>query len=222
MERRAETSRSTLRTLTVRILFTVLAWAVLLSLVSWLFVALGWYLLALLWRRELMIPQGVASTVQALGAVLLWALVIFTGQLLWAKFNFVRYFKRNRRRLEPLRKSAPLPSWGEMTLVPPCPPVTAGTGDLSALSRRRRRLLPVPGRGSPFQLLSAATTLSLHGDLTGAMSALRLVISDPRTPHLVRQVAACRLAWLLNSFGHDRLARRLASHFNLTAGDEST
>lgn len=222
MGRRAETSKSTHRTLTAQILFTVLAWTILLSLVSWLFVAVGWYLLALLWRRELLIPQGAASTVRALGLVLLWGLIIFIGQLLWAKFNFARYFKRNRRRLDPLAKSAALPSWAEMTLVPPCPPMTASTEDLPALSRRRRQLLPVPGRGSPFQLLSAATMLSLHGDLTGAMSALRLVISDPGTPHLVRQVAACRLAGLLNSFGNDRLARRLASHFNLTAGDERT
>lgn len=218
MKGKAETSRSSPRVLTVQMLFTVLAWTVLLSLLSWLLVAVGWYLLALLWRRVLLIPRSVALTVRALGLVLLWALIIFIGQLGWTKFNFARYFKRNRRKLELLENGAPLPSWAEIRLAPPRPPITTGSEDLPVLSKYRRKTSPTPSKCSPAQLLSSAALPSLHGGLIGVISVLRLGINGPEVPHFMRQVAACSLASLLSMFGHDRLERRLASHFHLNTG----
>lgn len=203
-----------------QLVFTVVGWAVLSIFVGWVLTAVGWYLLAVLWRRELFVPSSVASTAYSVALVLLWAAIIFLLQSAWAKFNFARYFQRNRRRVDPLADHVPPPlSWAEITVSPSHSGANAEATTASKPGIDVRWIAITPANSSPTRLLSEAASLSMRGDYVRAMSLLRLVIGHPEAPFFARQVAACRLSRLLSITGHNRLAQRLAIHFCLK-GDE--
>lgn len=99
------------------IFLTSIAWSVLLFLIGWVLAAIGWYLLASLWHHELFVPESVESTAVAVILVTLWGVVVFVLSLVWAKFNHTRYFKHNKRKLEPPAIQAEPLAWSEMILA---------------------------------------------------------------------------------------------------------
>lgn len=81
---------------------TLGAWTVFVLAIIWLLAAIGWYLLARLWRQELFVPDAVSSIVGVGIITLLWAVLLGCSALLWANYHKQRYYKSNRRQLLPL------------------------------------------------------------------------------------------------------------------------
>lgn len=162
---------------------TVAAWAALGAAAAWTAAAAGWMLLALLWRRELFVPEAARSTAAALALAAGWALAVFVGFRLWARHNYRRYYLRNRRRLEPLPPGAPAQGWAEAVLTAQG---TLATRSRAAALRCRRD----PRGASAARLLSEAAVLMRESDPRSAAGLLRLALSDPRAGPAVRGSAA--------------------------------
>ena len=161
---------------------TAAAWAALATAAAWVAAAVGWVLLARLWRQELFVPRAAWATASTLALVAGWALLVFLGFRWWARYNYRRYYLRNKRRLEPMPLSAPRPGWAEAVL-------TAGGAVLkrsrSALFRSKKDPRDLPA----VRLLSEAAVLIREHDARSAAGLLRLVISDPGVSPAVRRSA---------------------------------
>ncbi|WP_338835934.1 hypothetical protein [Neomoorella thermoacetica] len=166
---------------------TSLAWAALAGAAAWVAAAVGWVLLARLWRQELFVPDAARATASTLALVVAWALVVFLGFRLWARYNYRRYYLHNKRRLEPVPMSAPRPGWAEAV-------VTAGgvvmKRSRAALLRSRRDPSTIPAA----RLLSEAAVLIRENDRRSAAGLLRLALSDPGADPAVRKSAMRLLA----------------------------
>ncbi len=93
--------------------FTSLAWIIIMALGLWVIASVGWYLLFLLWRKELLIPAAMPMTAIALFYIFLFAFIITVLLYLWARINYFVYYQRNRRIITPLNMEAPLFDWSE-------------------------------------------------------------------------------------------------------------
>ncbi len=93
--------------------FTSLAWLIIMALGLWVMASIGWYLLFLLWKKELLIPAAISMTVIALFYIILIAFIIFVSLYLWTKINYFTYHKKNRRKIFPLKTEAPVFDWSE-------------------------------------------------------------------------------------------------------------
>ncbi|HHP50500.1 MAG TPA: hypothetical protein ENM97_01105 [Moorella mulderi] len=102
-------------------LLTLGAWGILVIALLWILAAVGWYLLARLWVRELFVPEAVSITVFAILLATLWAVLLGWGMLLWSLYHYHLYHRHDRRRLAPLALRAPRLPWQELRVVPPCP-----------------------------------------------------------------------------------------------------
>ncbi|MGQ9512061.1 hypothetical protein [Thermodesulfitimonas sp.] len=102
-------------------LLTLGIWGILAGALTWILTAVGWYLLARLWLRELFVPQAVFTTVFVVLLATLWAVLLGWAAFLWSLYCYHRYHRRNRRHLVPLALRAPLLPRQEFSLRPPCP-----------------------------------------------------------------------------------------------------
>lgn len=96
-----------------KVIPTSIAWAVFISLVGWVVLALGWWLIANLWWHELIIPGSVMATVRAIFLICSWGVVVYGFFIFWANYNYKQYFKKNKRAYIPLATEAPPLSWSE-------------------------------------------------------------------------------------------------------------
>ncbi|NHM28085.1 hypothetical protein G7K71_14070 [Desulfofundulus sp. TPOSR] len=166
---------------------TAVVWTALITAAAWVVAAAGWVLLARLWRQELFVPDAAQVTASTLALVMVWALAVFLGFRLWARYNYRRYYLRNRRRLEPVPVSAPRPGWAEVV-------VAAGGAVVkrsrAALLRARRGPSGLPAT----RLLSEAAVLVREGDRRAAAGLLRLAVSNSAADVAVRESAMRLLA----------------------------
>ncbi len=93
--------------------FTSLAWIVIMALGLWVIASVGWYLLFLLWRKEVLIPAAMPMTAIALFYIFLFAFIITVLLYLWARINYFVYYQRNRRKITPLKIETPVFDWSE-------------------------------------------------------------------------------------------------------------
>ncbi|GEM_PF-73305 len=96
--------------------FTSLAWIIIMAFGLWVIASIGWYLLFLLWQKELLIPAAVPMTVIALFYIFLFACIITILLFLWTKFNYLIYHKKNKRNIIPLKLEAPVFDWLEAVI----------------------------------------------------------------------------------------------------------
>lgn len=178
---------------------TLGAWALLVLAVTWVLGAVGWYLLAHIWWRELFVPGAVFSTVLAILIATLWAVFLGWWMLLWSRYHYYRYYRRNRRQLSPPALRAQPLLWKESVLSPPCPSVSA--------TLVRSPLMPLKRHASVASLFSRAAQLAEKGDLTQAVGLLRQVLAVEDAPSLLRVAAASRLGKILAGMGEERLAK---------------
>ncbi|MDI6604340.1 MAG: hypothetical protein QME35_04295 [Thermoanaerobacteraceae bacterium] len=80
---------------------TLGAWTLLFLSIIWVLGAIGWYLLARLWLKELFVPSAVYPTVIAVFVATLWAMLLWCSALLWSRYHYYRYYQRNHRQLLP-------------------------------------------------------------------------------------------------------------------------
>lgn len=188
---------------------TLGAWSLLGLAVTWALGAVAWYLLARLWWRELFVPGAVFSTVLAVLIATLWAVFVWWWALLWSRYHYHRYYRRNKRQLVPPALRAQRLLWQESLLSPPCPSVSA--------VRTRSTLMPLKQHASVASLFSRAAQLAEKGDLTRAVGLLRQVLAAEDAPPLLRVAALLRLGKLLSRMGEERLAQ---SFFSLAQTDK--
>ncbi|MCL6580005.1 MAG: hypothetical protein K6U08_00080 [Firmicutes bacterium] len=101
------------------LVLTSLAWAALATATGWVLVALGWWLLARLWLRELLVPQAVEATARMTLLLLAWALAVRVLVSAWCRRERLRYHLPDRRRLraEELLRAGGRPwPWAECVL----------------------------------------------------------------------------------------------------------
>ncbi|MDI6711274.1 MAG: hypothetical protein QME76_11450 [Bacillota bacterium] len=178
---------------------TLGAWTLLVLAVTWALGAVGWYLLARLWWRELFVPGAVFSTVLAVLIATLWAVFLWWWALLWSRYHYYRYFRRNKRQLAPPALRAQRLLWQESLLSPPCPSVSA--------TRARSTFMPLKRHASVVSLFSRAAQLAEKEDLIRAVGLLRQVLAAEDAPPLLRVAALLRLGKLLSRMGEERLAK---------------
>jgi len=92
------------------LVLTSLAWAALAAATGWVLVAFGWWLLARLWLRELLVPQAVEATARMTLLLLAWALAVRVLASAWCRRERLRYHLTDRRQL---RKEGLLRAGGE-------------------------------------------------------------------------------------------------------------
>jgi hypothetical protein len=95
------------------VVLTSLAWVLMAGALSWVLVAVGWWSLANLWLRELLVPHAVRSTAVVFALVLAWSLVVAGLTAAWADHNLRRYHRRERRRVLEVEaaRGRPAPTW---------------------------------------------------------------------------------------------------------------
>jgi hypothetical protein len=98
----------------LQFIVTVGIWAVFIAAFVWILGAVGWYLIATLWLKELFISNEVYSTVLTAFAVLLWATLLLVIALLWARYNYRHYYLHNKRKLLPIKMDVPPIPWEEI------------------------------------------------------------------------------------------------------------
>ena len=101
-----------------RTISTFIAWAFFISLVGWVWVALGWWLLGKLWWHELVVPRSVLSTVQAMLLITVWSSMVLGFFIFWARYNYKRYFIKDKRQYRPLETQSPALNWQERVFDP--------------------------------------------------------------------------------------------------------
>ncbi|NYE56726.1 PgaD family protein [Carboxydothermus ferrireducens] len=84
------------------LILTFAAWTVILYLINNVIIAIGWFLISLLWKKELLIPQSMRYTVYTIFKIQIYAIAVFLTMILWAKYNYKNYFSKNKRKLESL------------------------------------------------------------------------------------------------------------------------
>lgn len=84
------------------LILTFAAWTVILYLIKNVIIAIGWILISLLWKKELLIPQSMRYTVYTIFKILIYAIAVFLTMILWAKYNYKNYYSKNKRKLENL------------------------------------------------------------------------------------------------------------------------
>lgn len=159
--------------------------------VTWALGAVGWYLLARLWWRELFVPGAVFSTVLAVLIATLWAVFLWWWALLWSRYHYYRYFRRNKRQLAPPALRAQRLLWQESLLSPPCPSVSS-----LEVSRSDRDLQEVAvavenagERGpSPDEALLLGTVL--WEDLRDEAGRVVVAAGEVITPEVLERVVA--------------------------------
>ncbi|QSZ26909.1 hypothetical protein ACETAC_08500 [Aceticella autotrophica] len=92
---------------------TLGAWTLLFLSIIWVLGAIGWYLLARLWLKELFVPSAVYPTVTAVLAATLWAILLWCSALLWSRYHYHRYYQHNKRQLLPPTLKAQKLLWQE-------------------------------------------------------------------------------------------------------------
>ena len=97
----------------LQVFFTTIVWGVLITLAGWVIASLGWYLLYLIWKRELLIPSATSETAIALMLTLIWALVVLLGLFIWSKYNYRFYYLHNKRKVSLLEDTTPSLEWSE-------------------------------------------------------------------------------------------------------------
>ncbi len=98
----------------LQFMVTVGIWVVFIAAFVWILGAVGWYLIATLWLKELFISNEVYSTVLTAFAVLLWATLLLVIALLWARYNYRHYYLHNKRKLLPIKTDVPPIPWKEI------------------------------------------------------------------------------------------------------------
>lgn len=101
-----------------KIISTSIAWALFISMVGWVWVALGWWLLGKLWWHELVVPNSVLSTVQVMLLLIIWTTMVFCFFIFWARYNYKRYFIKDKRQYRPLETQSPTLNWQERVFDP--------------------------------------------------------------------------------------------------------
>lgn len=81
----------------IEMFFTSLAWVLLVALAAWVLASVGWFLLYLIWQRELLLPEAIPMTAIAFLYISVFALVIYLALLVWARINYYFYYRKNRR-----------------------------------------------------------------------------------------------------------------------------
>jgi mannose/fructose/N-acetylgalactosamine-specific phosphotransferase system component IIC len=81
-------------------------------------IAIGWFLISLLWKKELLIPQSVRYTIYTILKILFCAIAIFITMVLWAKYNYKKYYSKNKRMLNKINtdNSTTKLSWKEAVI----------------------------------------------------------------------------------------------------------
>lgn len=97
---------------------TSLAWALILGVVTWVIGALGWYAVGTIWNQHLFVPQSVRSTAVTVLLLSAWLLILFALFSAWKAYNQNRYFRNNKRSIEPLRSANKPIEWAEITIDP--------------------------------------------------------------------------------------------------------
>lgn len=83
----------------LKVTATLGAWTLLFLAIIWALGAIGWYLLARLWLKELFVPSAVYQTVTVVLIAILWAVLLWCSALLWSRYHYHRYYQRNHRQL---------------------------------------------------------------------------------------------------------------------------
>jgi len=98
------------------LILTFAAWTIILHLINNVIIAIGWFLISLLWKKEFLIPQSMRYTVYTIFKILIYAIAIFLTMILWAKYNYKRYYSKNKRKLENLNSDNSITnlSWKEV------------------------------------------------------------------------------------------------------------
>ncbi|WP_156779854.1 hypothetical protein [Ammonifex degensii] len=172
---------------------TLGAWGVLTVALLWVLAAVGWYLLARLWLRELFVPGAVSTTVFAVLLATLWAVLLGWGMLFWSLYHYRRYYRHNRRRLLPPALRAPCLPRQELKLVPPCPSPSVPpsyTDERTAAA-----------------FFSRAVRLAKRGESHQAIELLRQALQAENIPRLLRAAILFRLGDLYARAGEKGLAR---------------
>lgn len=158
------------------IILTSLIWTVLMLLVGWVLAAIGWYFLALLWRRELFVPYNVKVTAIAAVIITLWGVVTFLLSFIWAKFNYHRYYRKNRRQLEVPMFQAPRISWAAATLAPSPPTLTVTD---------RSQTIPITKQEVPVEVASSLVGRILRDNIYNADGQIVALKGTLVTPELI-------------------------------------
>lgn len=155
------------------IVLTSLAWAILAVAVGWVFIAVGWWLLGYLWRREVLVPVAVADTVTAFALVVTWAIVLLILAVAWRRHNRLTYNQRERRVLgffdDSGVGSGASPAWREMVFSDPL--ALLGQPLRHALTKSDGCTLAPAGHLLTAELVREAMGRGLYAELMEAISA---------------------------------------------------
>ena len=89
-------------------------WAALAVSILWIFGAVGWFLTATFWFKELFVPESIYSTAVTIFNAFVWAVLLIIFALLWSRYNYFRYYRNNKRKLLPLKYDCCLFDWKDI------------------------------------------------------------------------------------------------------------
>lgn len=81
------------------LLLTLGIWLWIIHAFLWVVGAFGWSLIVYMWRKNFFVPQAAYFTTLTLLIILFWAIFIWLLMLIWVRYNYYKYYKRNRRTL---------------------------------------------------------------------------------------------------------------------------
>ncbi len=167
---------------------TMGAWAILVLAVIWFLAAIGWYMLARLWRQELFVPDAVFSTVGAGLVTFFWAILLSCGVLLWVNYHYQRYYKHNRRQLSPVIMQSEQLLWIERFLDNSCFASVVSIDDETATISENTRSYH---EHYPHERLIIGTTL--QEDFRDEKGRILLMKGEVITPEIIETMTASGL-----------------------------